>query len=292
MSVLPGTKYSPLSESWTQVQHLFPSACLDIITRGKQIFFFFENQIAFISSLGLDGKWFYFSSKTESGQQHYQKYLTGQNHPKFSLNFGNVSPLFLLSNKEIIYDDIISYGNFTITNWSGAIEKMKSFGPDLLQAVAPITEIHPVIQSILPSLYFQKVTLEMFQAGLQNSRRGHMEVCKFLLKQEYFSGIGNYLKAEILYRARISPFRQVRTLTQEEIKNLYSACLTIISSAHQCGGLTHGTFLDPDMEKGLYRTAIYDREGETDTNGFIIRYVPKDQSPDGRGTYYVPEVQL
>lgn len=292
MEIFSEAKYSSLNESWAQVKHLFPSPCLDIITRAKQIFFFFENRIAFVSSLGLDGKWLYFSSKTEAGQQHYQKYLSEKNHRRFSLNFGTVSSQFLIGTKEIIYNDAPCYGNFTITSWQGAIEKMSTFGPDLLQTVAPITEIHPVIQSILPHFYFQKTTLEMFRAGLREPRRAHMEICRFLLNQKYFSGIGNYLKAEILYRARINPFRTVSTLTDQEIINLYSACLTIISTAHQCGGLTHGTFFDPDMEKGLYRTVVYNREGETDPNGFIIRYVLKEQSPDDRGTYYVPEVQL
>ena len=35
-------------------------------------------------------------------------------------------------------------------------------------------------------------------------------ICETMLDQKYFNGIGNYLRAEILYRAKIKPFTQAR----------------------------------------------------------------------------------
>uniref|UniRef100_A0A8V0ZJ83 Nei like DNA glycosylase 1 n=1 Tax=Gallus gallus TaxID=9031 RepID=A0A8V0ZJ83_CHICK len=39
-------------------------------------------------------------------------------------------------------------------------------------------------------------------------------VCEALLNQKYFNGIGNYLRAEILYRAKIPPFEKARTVLE------------------------------------------------------------------------------
>ena len=291
IEILPGTKYStPLNQWWGQIGHLFPSTCLEIVSRGKQIFFFFENQIAFYGGLGMFGAWFYFSSKTEASHRALLKYHE-KNHAKFGLHFGRASGPLILSDTVAWYDDTQSQGNFTITNWQGALEKMKEIGPDLLATSSPFREIHPTIKSILPPLFFEQATLELFLAGMRAPRRGQMEICRFLMEQKYFSGVGNYLKSEILYRSRLNPFRTLNTFTNDEIARLFGTCLTTIQQAYQSGGLTHGTFLDPDMEKGTFPVYVYKRAGEKDPHGYTIVFVSAEQSPDSRGTYYVPELQ-
>ncbi|XP_071424736.1 endonuclease 8-like 1 isoform X1 [Pithys albifrons albifrons] len=39
-------------------------------------------------------------------------------------------------------------------------------------------------------------------------------ICEALLNQKYFNGIGNYLRAEILYRLKIPPFEKARTVLE------------------------------------------------------------------------------
>ncbi|NXG32774.1 NEIL1 Endonuclease, partial [Dromaius novaehollandiae] len=39
-------------------------------------------------------------------------------------------------------------------------------------------------------------------------------ICEALLDQRYFNGIGNYLRAEILYRLKIPPFEKARTVLE------------------------------------------------------------------------------
>lgn len=54
-----------------------------------------------------------------------------------------------------------------------------------------------------------------------------MEIAKLLLDQHYLAGIGNYLRAEILWEARLSPYRKFNTLTEEEKKVLYKKALEV-----------------------------------------------------------------
>ncbi|XP_058264232.1 endonuclease 8-like 1 isoform X1 [Hemibagrus wyckioides] len=51
-------------------------------------------------------------------------------------------------------------------------------------------------------------------------------VCEALLNQKYFNGIGNYLRAEILYRLKIPPFVKARTVL-EELKPQYEETMNI-----------------------------------------------------------------
>lgn len=289
----PASKYQQVNQIWTQIANGFPSTCLDIICKGKQLFFFFENGLAFISGLGEEGHWYYFDLREPDGHDRLQSYMSNKNYKRFGLFFGKLTGKgqLAVSDTQIWYDDMISHGNFTVTNWATAIEKMKTIGPDLLASSVPFANVHPVLQKILPQDFNRPVPIQQFVDSIRSPRRGNMEICKFLMKQEYCSGIGNYLKSEILYRSRIHPFRKLSTLSDSEIVTLHSVSLSTIREAYQCGGLTHGTFLDPDMEKGSFPIYIYKRAGQLDPFGNPILFVSKKDSPDGRGTYFVPEVQ-
>jgi formamidopyrimidine-DNA glycosylase len=270
---------------------------LEIICHGKQIFFFFENQVAFISRLATHGHWYYFDTRQTPEYLRALQYQNGQHYQKFCLNFGrehtlkNSNTIICAAEAQLWFDDSRGFGDLTVTDWAGAVDKLTTLGPDLLATAHPFTDLHPIIQSILPQTFFQKATLELFHREIRSPRRNNMPLCRFLMNQNYFAGIGNYLKSEILYRARINPFVFLGELSDHQISTLFPMVLRTISHAYQSGGLTHGNFLDPDMEKGTFPVYIYKREGQLDPNGYTIRFVNKSESPDGRGTYYVPELQ-
>jgi formamidopyrimidine-DNA glycosylase len=266
---------------------LFPTICLDIICRGKQIFFFLENGLAFISGLGMEGHWYYFKSLADQ-----QEYLSKNNYRKLCLHFGKKTNkngiLWCFSETEIWYDDMLSYGNFTITNWAEAFNKMREIGPDLLATTRPFDNIHPVVQKALPSEFFQPATLQLFASAIRSPGRSQMELCRFLMEQKYFSGVGNWVKNEVLYHSRLHPNRVLGSLSDQDIELLFSMCLTILNQGYQYGGVTHGTFLDPDFQKGSYQVAIYKREGQLDSNGYQIKRIA---TKDGRSSYVVEELQ-
>ncbi|KFQ71512.1 Endonuclease 8-like 1, partial [Phaethon lepturus] len=57
-------------------------------------------------------------------------------------------------------------------------------------------------------------------------------ICEALLNQKFFNGIGNYLRAEILYRLKIPPFEKARTVLealkdQEQARRKKNPSLTL-----------------------------------------------------------------
>ncbi|XP_054572651.1 endonuclease 8-like 1 isoform X5 [Eptesicus fuscus] len=52
-------------------------------------------------------------------------------------------------------------------------------------------------------------------------------ICEALLDQRFFNGIGNYLRAEILYRLRIPPFEKARTVLEALKQHRLSPKLTL-----------------------------------------------------------------
>lgn len=60
-------------------------------------------------------------------------------------------------------------------------------------------------------------------------------ICEVLLDQRYFNGIGNYLRAEILYRASQDPFEEARkALTKNPL--ITELCKRLPLEAYQLGG--------------------------------------------------------
>jgi formamidopyrimidine-DNA glycosylase len=48
-------------------------------------------------------------------------------------------------------------------------------------------------------------------------------ICEVLLDQSIFAGIGNYLRAEILYATRINPFCNMNKLNKERFRSIFNA---------------------------------------------------------------------
>ena len=88
----------------------------------------------------------------------------------------------------------------------GQIPRLEQQGPDVLSGT----------------------TLEEFQDRL---KRFHGEIKGVLTRGALISGIGNAYSDEILFAARISPFRKSRSLSQSEIAELHKQCSTVVTDA-------------------------------------------------------------
>jgi len=97
------------------------------------------------------------------------------------------------------------------------------------------------------------------------------QLCQFLMNQERFAGVGNYLKAEILYIMKLNPSKLVKDLTQDDKITLKSVVINLVRKHYK----------HPD-------TPIFCYNRKEDVNGYpIITQVLKD----GRTTHWCPTIQ-
>lgn len=68
----------------------------------------------------------------------------------------------------------------------------------------------------------------------KNRRVFNKPICEMLMDQKYFNGIGNYLRAEILYRADIDPWTPAKDAV--EIGELLELCKQVPIEAYSIGG--------------------------------------------------------
>ena len=232
----------------------------DILVKGKRIIFdlvnIYTNQHIFLLSfLGMEGHWV--KEKTK--------------HTSISICFGDIdlnSRLFSPKNvKTFYFDDSRHFGFIKIFPDQKELDNaLKNVGPDLLN---------------------EEVSYDTYYATIKKPILTNKQICWFLLEQKYFSGIGNYLKSEILYSSRIAPYRIIGTLTDQEIYNLYCFSLNIIREAADKNGLTIATYIDPDGVKGTFETKVYNKK--IDPYGYNVT---KETFTDKRMTHWVPGVQV
>lgn len=101
---------------------------------------------------------------------------------------------------------------------------------------------------------------EDFRA-LIGKRRGRLK--PLLMHQQILAGIGNIYANEILFRARLHPYRIASRLRQNSVRRLYDAMRDVLQAAIAAGGSSVRDYLAPDGTKGTYkdRHEVYDKEG-------------------------------
>lgn len=177
----------------------------------------------------------------------------------------NNTGLVLKFDKPLYYDDSRHFGRCTFCRTQAGLDQLlKDTGPDWLA---------------------DEISYSQFVFVIQKHPR--MKLCDFLLEQKYFSGIGNYLKAEILYEAKLNPHRELATL-KEEIPILYDAIKNIIHEAYMAGGTSVYTWVDPLGRKGSFVLKVYNKK--TDPNGYKV--LAETITKKSRTTYWVPQIQI
>jgi len=133
------------------------------------------------------------------------------------------------------------------------------------------------------------IPIELFEKRLfSKNKKGENTICEALMNQKTIAGVGNYIKAEVLWLSKVSPTRRVEDLTREEIISIRDNIQTVIRTSYQNGGATIKSFYGADGSKGTYssRFLVYNQKVDPYNNKVI-----KTDTPDGRTTHWVPEVQ-
>ncbi len=111
-----------------------------------------------------------------------------------------------------------------------------------------------------------------------------------LLDQRIVAGIGNIYADEILFDAKINPFRPCNTLSLEECRAICGSTVAVLSLAIEKRGTTFSDYRDGYGVKGNFQNylKIFQRGGEPcPCCGAVV----KKATCGGRGTSYCPECQ-
>lgn len=199
--------------------------------------------------------------------------MTGQwtdeetSHATFGVYYGDTmtSEGNFVQPPGLYFNDSRHFGTLKFVNDQKAHEKkLASLGPDML--------------SNPPSW-------EVFRDRMQKKNRTLAEA---LMDQSTISGVGNYVKADALYLAELSPHRMTCSLRDNDLMRLRDQIVNVVKASYANNGATLKTYRNPDGSEGgaQRRFAVYGNK--TDPMG---NPVVKEETKDGRTTHWVPAIQ-
>lgn len=164
--------------------------------------------------------------------------------------------VFEFEGMDLIFSDFRNFGTLNFTNNPAeVVEEIEHIAPDILDTT--FGEVQKRILNQKASDRIEEVLMD--QTGL-------------------FSGIGNIIKSEALYTARISPKRHLSQLTNRELRAIFMAAKAYARSVVK---ILDSAKVHSDEYQALQK--VYQRT--EDPQG---RRVHTYKSASGRSTFYVP----
>jgi formamidopyrimidine-DNA glycosylase len=146
---------------------------------------------------------------------------------------------------------------------------------------------HPLLARLAPEPFAAAFDADY----LYRVTRGRRVAIKQLIMDSHLVvGVGNIYASEALFRARIRPQRQARSLSRTEAARLVRAIRTVLRHAIRAGGTTLRDYRGADGAPGYFRQKlyVYERRGKPCRRcRTAVRGVPQGQ----RSTYYCPSCQ-
>jgi len=150
---------------------------------------------------------------------------------------------------------------------------------------------HPFLSKLGPDVLDPGLDAAAVEARLRDPRFAGRRLDGLLLDQGFLAGMGNYLRAEVLFEAALSPGGRPRDLSADERTRLAQALLAVPRHSYRTRGIepARGMRSDylADTPEG-FRFRVFDREGEP---------CPRCGTPIVRGTlagrrlYVCPDCQ-
>jgi formamidopyrimidine-DNA glycosylase len=266
-------RYKKLGE-FTGLKELLselPSKLTHAESKGKFMYITIQNFYV-MCTLGLSGGWCF--KKNNSTKYKFPDVLEFLNvkdiddYREKSLKHLNVE--FKFETGSLYFFDTLSYGTLSCTDDKKILDKkLQTLGPDIMD---------------------EDLTSQEFQEHLIKYPKKHIGVN--LVNQKLISGIGNYLRADILWVAKISPFRKTKDLTDKEFKSIYQASRDLTwgdydyKTGRKLNIISKNAKLPHDYERDFF---VYYEDEDIDGNK-----VKKEELFEGsqkRMIYWVPTVQ-
>lgn len=243
--------------NFSAFQKALPMRCTKVTNKGKVIFMHFEHDWCLVSKLGMTG-WWYVPGDEPSWKSSNLKNAV--------LDFGASSKSSRKSsnsNNKLIYTDFRSYGTIRLTK-------------------DPV-DIQNEIARLAPDFLSEQTDWNQFKnriAQLSQSKQKLLLEDALVDQQLIVSGIGNYLKSEILYAAKISPLRKIQDTSTSDWKRIFMQAKKIMNKMMAAVAANNVDEYANQME-------VYHRT--TDKRGNPVKH---HKTKAGRMTFWVPAVQV
>ena len=194
---------------------------------------------------GMSGGWFNYSTK----------------HSAFAITYNQSGISILRDTRDLFFNDPRRFGTLKFVKGDVIHEKkLASLGPCILTS------------KITPELFAEKIL-----------RKPNRTISESLMDQSVVAGIGNYLKAEILFKSKISPWRNVTDISSKEYVELLKNSIEIANLSYESQGATISTYRTVDGSRGTTQFDFQIYSKQICSAGHSVR---REDTPDGRTSWW------
>ena len=313
INILKGRYHSPKKpfEGYDDLVKALPLKIDSITTKGKFTYMKLVserkekiNTFYLFNTLGLTGGWTLKSNKKtdfakcnhcnymEVGQDTFTfpsilEYITEDrqhNWFKRALNHLNVEFITDYKNISFYFYDQLSFGT---------LKAVKSDGISKGHSDDSSSVLDKKIKELGPDLLDETTTVELFKSQIKKKVNETKPIGNVIVNQKIISGVGNYLRADALWMAKISPFRKVKDVKEDELNLLYKSLIGLIwgdydyKSGVKKGYISKTLKLPNDYQRDFF---IYRQD--KDTNGNTVKKEELYEGSQKRFIYWVDKIQV
>lgn len=259
-AVAKAIAHQPTTEVFFAFEHLKPyepvltgQMVTQVKSRGKAMLIRFENDLSIYSHNQLYGKWMI---------RKAHAYPNTKRQLRLAIHTARQSALlYSASDIEVLEDEAIA--------------------------------THPFLSKLGPDVLDEAITLSAVMAQLTDKAHHRRKLTTLLLDQHFLSGLGNYLRSEVLFVAKVHPTLRPVDCSAEQIRKLAEAAIAIPRRSYETGGITN----DPHQAAHLkaagyarkdYRHFVFNREEKP---CFVCGTPIVKSTAGGRRYYYCPQCQ-
>jgi endonuclease VIII len=272
--VVQGGRYK--KHGFDHIQYIkLPSKVTIVENKGKFMYIGFQSGQFIGVTLGLSGGWMFRSNRNkrlECGLDPTYD-ITEQNIQEnhyLQTEIRHINVIFTFSNGELYFYDMLSFGTIKLfSSQEELYKKLQTLGPDIMD---------PEFQVSL----FENNLNKYFDNPIGN----------VLMNQRVISGVGNYLRADALWLAKISPFRKVKDIESSELKRLFHFLRSLIwNQYNRKRGIFLGIVKRRDKRPEDYGRHFFVYQEDTDIYGNPIFKQKLHEGSQVRYIYWVKDIQ-
>ena len=129
-------------------------------------------------------------------------------------------------------------------------------------------DLHPYISKLGPDVVLSATGVSDIHNHILQPRFQRRRLGGLLLDQGFLSGVGNYLRSEILFKANLLPQRTIASLKPEELQRFCEMSKEIVQRAYEHKGITlsqekYAALRKEGHSHGASRHYVFTRAGRT-----------------------------
>lgn len=250
----------PITEVFFAFEHLSPyqdilakQLITRVDTKGKGMLIRFDNDLSIYSHNQLYGKWMIRASYSFPDTKR-QLRLAIHNQQKSALLY-SASDIEVLTQAEIT--------------------------------------VHPFLSRLGLDILATDTTIEKVAARLKDKAFCRRSLTSLLLDQRFLAGLGNYLRSEILFVAKIHPTLRPIDCTPEEITALATAAIEVPQQSYRTKGITNSLEIVQQLKAQGYKRSAYRHWvfGRDSRPCYVCQTPIVKEIASSRRYYYCPSCQ-